>query len=99
MRKVIALVVVCLVAVATALPNLKPRIINGTEAIQATTKHQASIRLRFNDIFFGSGHICGGSVLSRKHILTAAHCIYKFVVSDKIKSFIYKFLFSFSLPV
>ena len=52
-----------------------PRIINGTEASPNATRHQVSIRKRLNDgYFFGTGHICGGSLISENVVLCAAHC-------------------------
>ncbi|XP_061388400.1 polyserase-2-like, partial [Musca vetustissima] len=52
-----------------------PRIINGTEATLANTKHQVSIRRRINDdYYFGMGHICGGSLISENVVLCAGHC-------------------------
>lgn len=57
--------------------TLEPRIINGTEARVEDTKHLVSIRLKKYDRNFGSGHICGGSLIAPNKVLTAAHCLYK----------------------
>ena len=53
------------------------RIINGSLASVSETKHLVSIRLRKNDKVFGSGHICGGSLIGPNKVLTAAHCLFK----------------------
>ncbi|EDV34792.1 uncharacterized protein Dana_GF19285 [Drosophila ananassae] len=54
----------------------EPRVINGSIAKANETRHMVSIRLRKHDNNFGSGHICGGALISVKKVLTAAHCLY-----------------------
>ncbi|XP_059224253.1 lectizyme-like [Stomoxys calcitrans] len=52
-----------------------PRIINGTEATLKATKHQVSVRSRYkDDIFYGTGHLCGASLISENVVLSAGHC-------------------------
>ncbi|XP_076664770.1 chymotrypsin-1-like [Andrena cerasifolii] len=58
--------VVCLAAVAHGLPG--PQIVGGKDAPIGKFPYQISMRK-------GGRHFCGGSIISPRYILTAAHCV------------------------
>ncbi|XP_016986590.1 serine protease SP24D [Drosophila rhopaloa] len=54
--------------VQSAPGKLNGRVVGGEDAAKAQFPHQVSLRN-------GGSHSCGGSILSRNYILTAAHCV------------------------
>lgn len=51
--------------------NITGRIVNGTKAGATQFPHQVSLRRSWT-----GKHFCGGSVISKQLVLTAAHCMY-----------------------
>ncbi|KAL2720185.1 trypsin-2-like [Vespula squamosa] len=51
--------------------NITGRIVNGTKAVVSQFPHQVSLRRTWS-----GSHFCGGSVISEKFVLTAAHCMF-----------------------
>lgn len=58
--------------------HLSPRIINGSGTTIEEHPYQISLMLK------GEGHMCGGSIISKNWVLTAAHCVDGVVRSDYI---------------
>lgn len=52
------------------------RIVGGEDAVHHSWPFLASIRIMVNNV---SEHHCGGTIVSDKHILTAAHCILAYI--------------------
>ncbi|BFG01387.1 serine protease SP24D-like [Drosophila madeirensis] len=59
----------CLLPAAQSAPGwINGRVVGGEDAALGQFPHQVSLRN-------GGSHSCGGSILSRNYILTAAHCV------------------------
>ncbi|XP_066591615.1 ovochymase-1-like [Prorops nasuta] len=60
-----------IVSFAEALPyDLTPRIVNGQSAKEGEFPYQVS--LQYTNI---NSHFCGGSIINKNYVLTAAHCV------------------------
>lgn len=56
------------------------KIVGGTVTEISRTPYQISLRLKQIDRKqFGRGHICGGTVISQRLVVTAAHCLFEWV--------------------
>ncbi|KAH8408812.1 hypothetical protein KR009_000569 [Drosophila setifemur] len=56
---------------------IEPKIVGGSAIDISQVPYQVSIRLTANDRrSYGSGHMCGGVVISQRLVATAAHCCY-----------------------
>ncbi|XP_077256103.1 chymotrypsin-2-like isoform X1 [Temnothorax americanus] len=70
-----ALKILCLLGLlafshAGVLPFFDPRIVNGEDAKVGEIPYQISLQTKYH-----SFHFCGGSILSDKFVITAAHCV------------------------
>lgn len=52
----------------TESPNLIPKIVGGNPAAEGEYPYQASLR-------YHNRHFCGGSIINKRWILTASHCL------------------------
>jgi len=80
MYRLVLLSVLLACAAGGPLSSIKPmldgRIVGGTTTTIASHPHQVSLR-------FSGSHICGGSIISSRWIVTAAHCI----IGNSVASF------------
>jgi hypothetical protein len=59
---------------STVLQDRRPKILDGVETVYGAYPWQVSIEKRGQDTGEVWAHICGGSLISKFHVLTAAHC-------------------------
>jgi secreted trypsin-like serine protease len=70
----IALVLVCAVALAADEPDYQAQIVGGTTVSNGEYPFMASLQERKNNQPPAKEHFCGGTLIDRDSVLTAAHC-------------------------
>ncbi|KAL0124387.1 hypothetical protein PUN28_006309 [Cardiocondyla obscurior] len=68
--------IACLTVVTYA---VDPQIVNGTNAVIGAHPYMVSLRLNNN-------HFCGGSIIHKRYVLTAAHCLTQFKDSSNLEN-------------
>ncbi len=63
---------IVLISVNAAWANPEPQIVGGEQVPKGGNKFIVSVQLKFGNATWS--HWCGGAILDKKHILTAAHC-------------------------
>lgn len=64
--------------------KLQNRIVGGYSAVEKQFPHYISIRQNSDD-----SHFCGGTIINRQHVLTAAHCFHWLRTSSRFSRRIY----------
>ncbi|KAF7399702.1 hypothetical protein HZH68_008294 [Vespula germanica] len=64
---ILGLIVACYGA---TVPFLEPRIVNGVDAKPGEIPYQISLQMKLSNF-----HFCGGSILNKNYVITAAHCV------------------------
>lgn len=64
----------------------KDRIVGGTDAVEGEAPYQCSIQKLYLNRF---EHLCGCAIISDKWIVTAAHCIHRWVIGHFFKIYIF----------
>jgi secreted trypsin-like serine protease len=70
----IALVLACAVALAADEPDYQAQIVGGTAVSRGEYPFMASLQERKSGQPPAKGHFCGGTLIDRDSVLTAAHC-------------------------
>ncbi|KAM7347485.1 trypsin eta-like [Cochliomyia hominivorax] len=80
----IILIISCVRINGNAQPAKEGKIVGGSAISIYEARYQISLRVKSREKSrgFGRGHICGGSVIGQRLLLTAAHCVQNYVASD-----------------